>query len=237
MKHLPHIEMPTSSHQVVNLGLMAEQLVGDMTNAGSTDARNRALLERALAVAAAAEQKLAEQNKRIAFLESLSRTDELTGLLNRRGFVEELRRALARARRNGEAGVVIFCDVDAFKSINDSFGHAAGDAVLRGIGQTIAASVREIDAVARLGGDEFAVLLTNTNRRDGAKRARMLQRELDRAAHSIDDDLIRVGVSLGIEAYGPHDEIEDLLVRADMEMYCNKRRKAANTLRVAEAAE
>ena len=71
MKHLPHIEMPTSSHQVVNLGLMAEQLVGDMTNAGPTDARNRALLERALAVAAAAEQKLAEQNKRIAFLESL----------------------------------------------------------------------------------------------------------------------------------------------------------------------
>ena len=132
---------------------------------------------------------------------------------------------------------MIFCDVDAFKSINDSFGHAAGDAVLRGIGQTIAASVREIDAVARLGGDEFAVLLTNTNRRDGAKRARMLQRELDRAAHSIDDDLIRVGVSLGIEAYGPHDEIDDLLARADMEMYCNKRRKAANTLRVAEAAE
>jgi diguanylate cyclase (GGDEF)-like protein len=237
MKHLPHIETPATSNLVVNLGLMAERLIGDMTDAGSADARNRALLERALAVAAAAEQKLAEQNKRIAFLESLSRTDELTGLMNRRGFIEELRRSLARARRSGETGVVIFCDVDAFKSINDSFGHAAGDEVLRGIGQTITASVREIDTVARLGGDEFAVLLTNTNRRDGAKRARMIQRELDRATHAIGDDLIPVGVSLGIEPYGPHDEIDDLLARADMEMYCNKRRKAANTLRVAEAAE
>jgi len=237
MKHVPHIETPATSNLVVNLGLMAERLVGDMTGTGPADARNRALLERALAVAAAAEQKLVEQNKRIAFLESLSRTDELTGLLNRRGFVEELRRSLARARRSGEAGVVIFCDVDAFKSINDTYGHAAGDEVLRAIGQTIIASVREIDTVARLGGDEFAVLLANTNRRDGAKRARMLQRELDRAIHAIGDDLIRVGVSLGIEPYGPHDEIEDLLARADMEMYCNKRRKAANTLRVAEAAE
>lgn len=237
MKHIPHIETPVAPNPIINIGLMAERLIGDLKSAGSDDARNRALLERALAVAAAAEQRLTEQNKRIAFLESLSRTDELTGLLNRRGFVEELRRALARARRTGETGVVIFCDVDGFKTINDTYGHAGGDEVLRGIARTIAASVREIDTMARLGGDEFAVLLANTNRRDGAKRARMLQRELDRSTHMLDFDNIRVGVSLGIEPYGPHDEIDDLLARADMDMYCNKRRKAANALRVAEAAE
>jgi diguanylate cyclase (GGDEF)-like protein len=157
--------------------------------------------------------------------------------MNRRGFVEELKKALARARRSGETGIVIFCDVDGFKRINDRFGHAGGDEVLRAVARTIAGSVREIDTVARLGGDEFAVLLAHTSRRDGAKRARMIQRELDRCSYRVDGKATQVGVSLGIEAYGPHDEVDDLLARADMDMYCNKRRKAANALRAPLAAE
>lgn len=222
---------------LVNLGGTARRLFGDLIGGEAGDERARALFERALAVAAAAEERIAEQNRRIAFLEGLSRTDELTGLMNRRGFIEELKKALARARRSGETGVVIFCDVDAFKRINDRFGHTGGDEVLRAIGLTITASVREVDTVARIGGDEFAVLLTHTSRRDGAKRARMLQRELDRRTYRLDNAVIGVGVSLGIEPYGPHDEVEDLLARADMDMYCNKRRKASNALRVAHAAE
>jgi diguanylate cyclase (GGDEF)-like protein len=228
---------PLAVAPVVNLGLAAKRLFGDLIGSEAVDARNRALLERALEVAAAAEERIAEQNERIAFLEGLSRTDELTGLLNRRGFTEELRKALARARRSGETGVLIFCDVDSFKRINDRFGHAAGDEVLRTIGGTISASVREIDAVARIGGDEFAVLLAQTSRRDGAKRARMLQREFDHSIYRVAGEAIEVGVSLGIEPYGPHDELDDLLARADMDMYYNKRRKAANALRVAQAAE
>jgi diguanylate cyclase (GGDEF)-like protein len=216
---------------------VAQRLVGDLASAATDEARNRALLERALAVAAAAEERLAEQNQRIAFLESLSRTDELTGLLNRRGLIEELRKALARARRTGETGVVIFADVDSFKSINDSFGHQVGDEVLRTIGQILAASVREIDTVARLAGDEFAIILANTTRRDGAKRARMLQRELDRCRHRIGERTIPVYVSLGLEPYGADDDAKDLLARADMDMYCNKRRKASAQLRTAAAAE
>jgi diguanylate cyclase (GGDEF)-like protein len=215
----------------------ARRLLDELRGAEPGENRSRALLERALAVAAAAEERIAEQNRRIAFLEGLSRTDELTGLLNRRGFIDEMKRALARARRSGESGVVIFCDVDAFKSINDRFGHAEGDEVLRIIARVLTASVREIDTVARIGGDEFAILLTDTNRRDGAKRARMVQRELDRCAYPVAGKTVRVGVSLGIEPYGPHDEAGDLLARADMDMYCNKRRKAANGLRVAAAAE
>lgn len=223
------------SNPIVTLGPIAPQLRDELGGAEGGDVR--ALLERALAFAAAAEMRIAEQNRRIAFLEGLSRTDELTGLLNRRAFIEELKRALARARRTGESGVVIFCDVDDFKSVNDCFGHAGGDKVLRTIACTIVASVRENDTVARLGGDEFAVLLADASRRDGAKRARMLQRELDRCIHPLEGRSLQIGVSLGIEPYGPHDDSADLLARADMDMYCNKRRKAANALRVAEAAE
>jgi diguanylate cyclase (GGDEF)-like protein len=225
------------SNPIANIGPAAQRLLDDLGGAEAGDGRVRVLLERALAVAAAAEDRIAEQNRRIAFLEGLSRTDELTGLMNRRGFIDELKRALARARRSGESGVVIFCDVDDFKSVNDRFGHAGGDEVLRIIARTITASVREIDMVARIGGDEFAVLLADTSRRDGAKRARMLQRELDRCVYRLAGERFQVGVSLGIEPYGPHDEAKDVLARADMDMYCNKRRKAANTLRVAVAAE
>ena len=225
------------SNPIANIGPAAQRLLDDAKLASAGENRAQDLLERALAFAAAAEERIAEQNRRIVFLEGLSRTDELTGLLNRRGFVEELKRALARARRSGESGVVIFCDVDQFKSVNDRFGHAGGDEVLRVIARTVAVSVREVDTVARIGGDEFAVLLTDATRRDGAKRARMLQRELDRCAYPLEGKILHVGVSLGMEPYGPHDEAADLLARADMDMYCNKRRKAANALRVAEAAE
>jgi diguanylate cyclase (GGDEF)-like protein len=225
------------SNPMANIGPAAHRLLEDVKGASAGENRVQALLERALAFAAAAEERIEEQNRRIVFLEGLSRSDELTGLLNRRGFIEELKRALARARRTGESGVVIFCDVDHFKNVNDRFGHAGGDEVLRTIARTITASVREIDTVARIGGDEFAVLLADATRRDGAKRARMLQRELDRCAYLLDGKTLHVGVSLGIEPYGPHDEAKDLLARADMDMYCNKRRKAANALRVPIAAE
>jgi diguanylate cyclase (GGDEF)-like protein len=193
----------------------------------------RALLDHALAVAADAEARLAEQNARIAFLEGLSRTDELTGLLNRRGFEDELKRALARARRSGETGVLIACDVDGFKRINDAHGHAAGDDVLRRLARTIAASVREIDAVARLGGDEFAVLLAATDLRNGSKRARTLQHTLGALEHVWEGQSLRVGVSLGVEPYGPNDDGTDLMARSDMAMYCDKRRKVTAALRSA----
>ncbi|HEX9836830.1 MAG TPA: GGDEF domain-containing protein [Alphaproteobacteria bacterium] len=193
----------------------------------------RSLLDRALAVAADAEARLAEQNARIAFLEGLSRTDELTGLLNRRGFEDELKRALARARRSGETGVLIACDVDGFKRINDTHGHAAGDDVLHRLARTIAASVREIDAVARLGGDEFAVLLTATDLRNGSKRARTLQHTLDALDHVWHGHILKAGVSLGVEPYGPNDDGADLMARSDMAMYCDKRRKVTAAFRSA----
>jgi diguanylate cyclase (GGDEF)-like protein len=236
MKSIAFPDM-SASNPMANIGPAAQRLIEEAKDDPARGNGVQALLTRALAFAAAAEDRIEEQNRRIAFLEGLSRTDELTGLLNRRGFIDELKRALARARRSGESGVVIFCDVDQFKSVNDRFGHAGGDEVLRIIARTITASVREIDTVARIGGDEFAILLAEASRRDGAKRARMVQRELDRCAYPLDGKILQVGVSLGIEPYGPHDEATDLLARADMDMYCNKRRKAANALRVPIAAE
>lgn len=191
------------------------------------------LLDRVLAYAARAEQRIAEQERRIAFLEGLSATDELTGLLNRRGFTQQLNRVLALSRRYGETGVLIYCDLDNLKEVNDTWGHEAGDRLLRCAAHTFLSSVRESDVVGRLGGDEFAVILIQTNLRNGAKRARTLQWLIERAGISIGSVEVLVRASMGIEPYGPEDSVEDLLRRADMAMYEIKRRKRAGPRRAA----
>ena len=116
-------------------------------------------LERVLVYAAEAEQKLADREQHIAYLQDLSLTDELTGLYNRRGFVEDFSRALTAAKCFGHEGMLLYCDLDDLKSVNDNFGHAAGDAMLRHAANMLKDSIREIDIVGRLGGDEFAVAL------------------------------------------------------------------------------
>ena len=185
------------------------------------------LLERALAAAGEVEQRLAEQKARIAYLENLTLTDEMTGLMNRRGFLSQLRRALAGSKRSGDLGVLVFCDLDNFKAINDTYGHAIGDDVLRQTAKILASNLRETDIVGRLGGDEFAVLMTQTSWRDGFKRAQGLNRIINRTVVNCADKQIQLYASFGVEPFGPHDEEKNLVARADMAMYCNKRKKAS----------
>ncbi len=230
MKVIPQSDPSAGADLAASLGLIAHRLLDELAVEDLPDARHRALLEHALAVAAAAEERLAAQSRRIAQLESLSRTDELTGLLNRRGFLDELRRAVARGRRNGETGVVIYGDIDRFKEINDRYGHACGDEMLRAAGRMLAGSVREVDVVARLGGDEFAILLTQTSWRDGRRRARALQDTLDGLACEFAGRRVEARMSLGAEPYGAEDDAASLLDRADTDMYCNKRRRAGVAL-------
>lgn len=194
-----------------------------------------ALVEQALGAAEEVESFLAEQSARIAYLENLTLTDELTGLRNRRGFNEQLRRTLASANRYGDQGVLVFCDLDNFKAINDSFGHHVGDFVLKQLAKVIEAEVRETDLVARLGGDEFAVLMVQTNWRDGIKRAQMLSRVVNRTIVTYHGNEIQVSASFGVEPFGPNDEETNLIARADMAMYVNKRKKASSSLNNAAA--
>ena len=102
-------------------------------------------------------------------LHQLADHDALTGLLNRRRFTEELELALERSRRLGDAGAVLFLDLDGFKFVNDTLGHAAGDALITRVGGLLRRAVRAADTLARMGGDEFAVLLEGCDR-DGAVR-------------------------------------------------------------------
>lgn len=111
----------------------------------------------------------------------LLRTDPLTGLANRRAFEDALAHDLALARRPGSALSLAYLDLDDFKAVNDTAGHAEGDRVLRTVGEVLARSLREADTAARLGGDEFALLLPDTGPEGAAQVAGKLAQELRRA--------------------------------------------------------
>lgn len=185
-----------------------------------------ALAYAAVSEAVSAERRLAELYERIAELEALAVTDPLTGLLNRRGFAGELARARAAANRYNEHGALVFIDLDGFKPVNDTYGHAAGDHVLKRVAQALADNVRATDRVARLGGDEFAVLLPRTRRDDGLAKAEALDRAINGLTVDWHGRLIAVRASFGFQTFGPGDDGLDLLGRADAAMYAAKRLRA-----------
>ncbi len=149
--------------------------------------------------------------------------DELTGLYNRRGLLDVLRRELAHARRSQAGLSILYIDLDGFKAINDSLGHAQGDLLLCTVGRVLGAELRAGDAVGRLGGDEFGVLLPGAS----AASARVIA---SRLAQSIADVTTRecggaVGASIGVAHVSSSSRcgIEELLERADRAMYSAKR--------------
>ncbi|MPZ11225.1 MAG: diguanylate cyclase [Kiloniellaceae bacterium] len=186
------------------------------------DAASLQLLDELLSAAAEAEQTLALQRARMRYLESLSVTDELTGLLNRRGFELELSRALARARRQNETGLLVMCDLNHFKAINDTYGHPAGDAILRAVGKQLKRNTRESDYVARVGGDEFAVIMTQASLPQSERLAEKLSRLVSGMTVSWQDNKLAVSAGFGAVAYNRLSQAETLLFLVDQDLYRNK---------------
>ncbi|GAB6043075.1 ammonium transporter [Endothiovibrio diazotrophicus] len=158
-------------------------------------------------------------------LEQLANYDTLTGLANRRFFFEMVRRALARSRRNGSGGAVLYLDLDGFKRVNDTLGHEAGDRVLKEAAVRIASSVRESDLVARLGGDEFALLMESPDISPGSA-ASVAEKfiEVIGDPFQVNGETAHLGVSVGIALFsGDHPVDVKVIVRqADHAMYAAK---------------
>jgi diguanylate cyclase (GGDEF)-like protein/PAS domain S-box-containing protein len=149
--------------------------------------------------------------------------DQLTGLFNRRRFDEELKRELARAGRYAEHSAVLSIDIDNFKGINDSAGHAAGDSVLCHVARMLDHRSRASDVVARLGGDEFAVLLSAVDEREARTVAEHLLTEIRSTAASYGGKPFRVTASIGVATFESDDATAgEVLVNADLAMYAAK---------------
>ena len=155
-----------------------------------------------------------------------ARTDPLTGLLNRRAFLEEMARHIERLDREEQCGTLLFADLDEFKPVNDSLGHETGDHVLVCTADMLRSMVRPTDLVARLGGDEFAVWLDGSDHMTAAERAeRLRQRIPDELGKLVGDGQTIPTVSIGIATRqaGSGEPLDSLLRRADQAMYQVKR--------------
>jgi len=165
-------------------------------------------------------ERKAQQN----LLEYLALHDPLTSLPNRTLLMDRLDHAIAASKRDGTRLALLILDLDRFKEINDTLGHAVGDSLLVAVGQTLSAPLRASDTVARLGGDEFAVLLPSVSDFD---QAREVAARIAKAAHQpfqVEDLMLDVGVSIGVAVYPEHGEnAADLMRGADVAMYMAKR--------------
>jgi two-component system cell cycle response regulator len=167
-------------------------------------------------------------------LESLALQDPLTGLANRRLLPERVWMAIAHARRNRSAMAVVYLDLDGFKDVNDTLGHAAGDLVLKTVAARLLGAVREEDTVARLGGDEFMIALWHVI---GLEDTAMVAKKLVDAVaqpYEIEGRTVTITISAGASIYPVHGEDADALMKsADLALYKAKH-AGKNTYRLAD---
>ena len=168
-------------------------------------------------------QDLERSTARIAYLEKLADEDALAPIANRRAFVRELTRFLAFADRYGTPSSLIYFDVNDLKAINDKHGHAAGDAALVRIANTLLANVRRSDVVARMGGDEFAVLLFQTDEKTATEKARSMVQKIEDQALEWNGGVITLGVAFGVHTFRGGEDTSTALEAADRAMYERKK--------------
>jgi diguanylate cyclase (GGDEF)-like protein len=166
---------------------------------------------------------LEEARNRIAYLERLADEDTLMPIANRRAFVRELSRMMAFAQRYGAPASVVYFDVDGLKLINDKFGHAAGDAALLHIAQTLIDSVRNSDIVGRLGGDEFGVLLVQTDEPTALHKAASLAVAIAKRPLLWQGSEIPLSASYGTHSFHGAEDVGAALAAADRAMYLRKK--------------
>jgi diguanylate cyclase (GGDEF)-like protein len=150
--------------------------------------------------------------------------DALTSAFNKRYFQEALRRCVDAARASSTAVSLIVFDIDHFKKINDTRGHAAGDAVLKQLGEVIRAQVRDGDVFCRIGGEEFAIILTSTPEEAARRAAEFIREAVEQSDFVFELSEIPVTISLGVAALDGTDlDAEALFQRADSRLYEAKR--------------
>lgn len=187
--------------------------------------------QRVLRLVATQASQAIDNARRFTEVQENAYTDTLTGLRNARFLREFLEREINRAGRDQSSIAVLNIDLDKFKPINDLYGHAMGDQILRDVAEILEAHVRSYDLAARYAGDEFVVVLTRASRMAAEVVAEKLKHAVERHAHKIiakDGDFPQLGISVGIAIY-PEDanDLQGLLCRSDAAMYADKRERHA----------
>jgi diguanylate cyclase (GGDEF)-like protein len=174
---------------------------------------------------AALERLAAERDElaeKLAAAEALADRDTLTPTHNRRAFLRELHRTMSEVERYKTPAAVLYVDLDGFKALNDNYGHAAGDAVLKHAGRMLVESVRESDIVGRLGGDEFGIILNHANAEEARAKAQLLSDLINASVIVHAGQAHRIALSIGVHALSMPEDPETAIARADEAMYADK---------------
>lgn len=158
-----------------------------------------------------------------AELKRLTLRDSLTGVLNRRAFLAFADQAIARAERAHGQLVLLYCDLDRFKQVNDTLGHSAGDQYLQAFCRRVESKLRRSDVIGRIGGDEFLILLENSDWERALETVTRIRQETGKPLNLEGRELIPK-VSIGIATYPESSTVNELIKRADEAMYAAKRR-------------
>lgn len=172
---------------------------------------------------AEAEQEVERLQQELATASEMVRHDALTGALNRKGMDEALETEVARMRRQQSQLCLALLDIDNFKKLNDSLGHAAGDAALVHLAKVVQEAIRPEDTLARYGGEEFVVILPHTGLDDAVTAMTRVQRELTRHFFLHNNEKILITFSCGVAELGAEEPVMDTVKRADGAMYLAKR--------------
>lgn len=166
-------------------------------------------------------RRVLEENNR--YLQRLAETDPLTGLINRRSMTKRLEAALKYRHETGEEFCLVMCDIDDFKCINDSYGHACGDYVLKMLCATICEYLDEQDIVCRWGGEEILLLLSDTRLEAALQITEGLRRAIETTPFIYNGVIVTITVTMGVSACGDHQNVLELVDAADRSMYNGKR--------------
>jgi len=188
--------------------------------------RVRAAIMALMAEVESLRRELQQTQGRLGELEKLADEDHLLPMSNRRAFVRELDRTISFAHRYGGTASLIYIDLDGLKKINDTFGHAAGDAAIQTVGNLLLQNVRRSDIVGRLGGDEFGVILVQADGAMAERKAEQLSRAVQTAVLDFEGQKIPLSISWGCHIVAGGDNPNEALAAADRQMYSQKRGKA-----------
>jgi diguanylate cyclase (GGDEF)-like protein len=169
------------------------------------------------------ERENAELRAEVERLRQLADHDPLTPTLNRRAFLAELKREMAFCRRYETTAALLYLDLDGFKSVNDRFGHMAGDAALARVAEILISNLRESDVVARLGGDEFAVLMRQADAEAARAKADALSDLIENDGFEAAGQAVGLCGSFGVRAFDGQTDAEAWLSEADAAMFVRKR--------------
>ncbi len=187
-----------------------------------TGRKDDTLFDPILARALGAEQRAEDLQSQVDRLREMSTADEVTGLLNIRGFCDALDRELDRAKRNGGTGVVLLIGIDCLRATIEHQDQAASEQILNSVAELLQGFLRMSDYIARIGDGEFAVLLTHTSWPRGERRAKSLERRLLDENISNCGRTITIGAHVGVEFYRSGDEADALLQRVEMRLQLHR---------------